>query len=1612
MEPRGKFSAPVSYILIGAVSLAFMFATPFLSSVQLRIAHTPQSHAFLEYFVAYLALCLFFICLRRFLLQRSKDFLLLNLGFLLFFIFQIFQNLAFPGFHDFGWFRSSLHLGLTFEFLARAAFAIFFLFSVLNAERPLVQPTPRNIGLIYFNSLTLAALIVILCYSFLPPVFYQHDQMTLLKKGADIFCSLVILITAAILLQLYSKERRALYFWFSLAAVFGVFTNLFMSLSKTVYDPYFSFGHLSNILFFSTFLVGIFADHFRFVEIEAELRESLKKSKESLEMSEKTFRKFVENMAEGFVVTDAAGAIVFCNQSFADMFDYSKESLLGVSFSTFLPQRESQNLESIFNNDAQSEQLEVEMFTRDQRKIPVLLNLARVSGAKGEFAGIQALVTNLSRQKKVEQELENLVREKTKDLEIFQQCIENSTDGVLITDFDGRITYSNRAFDAMTGFAKNELIGKDTSILLCDDRSEQIHQQIWKTVHEGRIWRGEFNTRRKDGSGFIGEVAVAPISDEDGSTGNFLWIESDITRRKTLERSLQKYAEELTSKTSELEAAKSYYETLISGMTDILIVVDNEGECTFINDYGIQRLQYRAEDLTKGRLPIFFDDLKRLEKDYGSTISVEIKDFEWAIKTRSGQSILCNWHAQPLFDRYGRRIGAMAVGRDITEYKKMQTELQEYTKNLENKVKERTKELQQRVNQLARLLEIGEEIRLNMDIDVILNRICEAVQALGWRKVVISLRNYETKTSRPVAAAGLTPQQLEEVMSWTAIPFAHSEKFLNEEFRISNSYFIGHERKLIHQKTPYTIFSDLGDRKADEWHSLDALLVPIRTKDFILGVISVDDPEDHRRPGLERIRDLEIFADKAALAIENARHVEIQKENERQTKFLAEIGHIFHSSLRMSEVVEAIVNKGGKAIGELCSLWLLDDSGENLIPQATYHEKPEFVDLFKQGCETYPCRAGRDLVGQVVSSAAPLLISRPFADDLRDFKDTPFHFINRQREIQSLMILPLRARDRIIGVMVFLQLQPKRKYKPEDLHLAQELTDRAALAIENARLFEEAGERAKELEKANKLKSEFLANVSHELRTPLNAIITLSDILMRGIPGDLNAEQIKQLQIIQRSGNNLLNLINDILDLSKIEAGKIEAIYSRIPITAVVAETIEHIRPLCIKKRLELEYLPAPDLPEYIYSDQDKLTKALMNILANAVKFTDKGKISVLMNLQENHLRIDVSDTGIGIPEDRLEEIFKEFQQIDSSDSRKYGGTGLGLSIARKVIAILGGSISVNSQLGKGSTFTILLPLKSEDEIEKLERLDSRPTHFHPAVEKFEIEVSDDRDKLDSKRKAVLVIEDEKEAIYILRQYLHESNYQIIFPKNGEDIFKLAERYRPFAIVLDIIMPYQSGWEVLDNLKSDFRTRDIPVIITSILNERERALAMGAAEYFVKPFEPQKLRSFLSTLDLRSEKKKNLPQGSGFASLKEIVRTKFFASLRRQRQLPKLQSRILLVDDDKDTQYAMKYVLEGAGYQVYFADEGRAALQQAELVKPNLILMDIMMPEMDGYEATRRLKANHEFKSTPIIAMTAKAMKGDREKIILAGCDDYIAKPFMSKEILQLVEKWLRQNVN
>ncbi len=1602
MEPRYPPIPKLAILVVVTAVLAL--AVPFLSYLSLQPVFNADILALLGFFSVYLAGVSAIVALKEFLRNGLQEFQVWAAGLLAFSLLQTLYALTLPAGITAGFAADSHNLATGFSVVASAVLALYILAGFFRPIRNSLKG-----WLLWLVTLALTCAVALFLVNLLPARYFYTGAPTLLTSILLLAIACIYIATLAALVVRTYRKCRTLPFWFVTSLLLAACSAVCFLVWQIPGDAFYYVGCVSQLLFLTVLLAGFIEYRNALIRAERDLSAALEREGGHVVLGQNAALEIIGKMAEGVVLIDAAGMVRFSNRAFCEMLKYNQDSVVGLHFSVFF---DTTNYERLLQYSLPQKGLygryEIEVLTRDNKKLPVAVHLRHITNVHGKSVGTQFVMTNLTEQKRIETKWQQTVQEKTRDLEVFQQCIENSTEGIIITDLNGEIQYANRAFERTTGYERAELIGKNTEILVQDQRSELLHEKVWDLAHEGRVWRGEFRTRRKDGSSFLGEVSVVPLNNTAPEEGKCLWIEQDITRRKTLETSLQNYAERLTEKTDELETSRAYYESLISGMSDILIVVDNDGQCTFLNDYGQQRLGFRAEGLSKEKLPIFFDDLKKLEKDYGAAIEVEIKDFEAAITPRNGEPILCSWYARPLFDRLGARTGAMAVGRDITEYKRLQNELQDHARNLEKSVQDRTTELEKKVEQLAKLLEIGEEILLNVDVDVIINQICEAVQSLGWQRVVVSLRDQHAQVSRPVATAGLAPAEVEQVMGWGDIPYEHTEKYFKERFRISHSYFIPQDEELVTANSAYTIYSDLGKRSGDEWQALDALLVPIRTRDKILGVISVDDPIDKRRPDVNRVRDLEIFADKAALAIENARLVQGQKENEREAKFLAAIGKIFHSSLNMDEVIAAVVEKGGTAIGELCSLLILDEKNEQLIPEATYHNNPSVVDHFIESTQKFPFPAIEGIVGSTVQTGKACLLANPFSEDDSTPAPPPFYYIEKFQPITSLMVAPLKVRGETIGAMLYLLFDSKRKYKNDELRLAQELADRAALAVENARLFTEAGEKAAELEKANRMKSEFLANVSHELRTPLNAIITLSDILMRSLAEGEDSEQLKQMQIIQRSGRNLLTLINDILDLSKIESGGVQPVYAEIPLRAVIEETIEHIRPLCVKKGLTLEYEVTRNVPNTAYTDQDKVSKALTNVLSNAVKFTRSGGISVHMSmLSKKEVRIDVSDTGIGIPSDRLDEIFKEFHQVDSTDSRVYGGTGLGLAITKKVLDIIGGSVAVTSQLGKGSTFTIVFPLKSKRDAARVELPEPEVAHSDTAASTYSLDLSDDRSNLSTEKKTILIVDDEPDSLYIMAHYLREHDYQVIFSRNGEDVMHLTRRYQPFAIALDIIMPKRSGWDILQELKTDEQTRHIPVIVTTILKEKERARELGADYYLTKPFEAEQLIDFLNDF-MRKKKKKGL---FDWAPLLKLVKRKRNGG--RDDNGARQSSKILLVDDDKDTQYSVRIILESAGYQVFFANEGREALEKVEVIQPNLILMDMMMPGMNGYETTRALREKEQFRNTPIVAVTAKAMKGDREKTIRAGCDDYVAKPFATDEILSVVERWLAAaNVN
>ncbi|MBA3592183.1 MAG: response regulator [Polaromonas sp.] len=676
-------------------------------------------------------------------------------------------------------------------------------------------------------------------------------------------------------------------------------------------------------------------------------------------------------------------------------------------------------------------------------------------------------------------------------------------------------------------------------------------------------------------------------------------------------------------------------------------------------------------------------------------------------------------------------------------------------------------------------------------------------------------------------------------------------------------------------------------------------------------------------------------------------------------------------------------------------------------------------------------------------------------------------------------------------------------------------------------------ERAAELSRASRYKSEFLANMSHELRTPLNSSLILAKLLADNPKGNLSQEEVRFAQSIYSAGNDLLSLINDILDISKVEAGKLELSPEDVAVTKLVDSLKNTFEPLANQKKLALTIRIEPGAPATLKTDRQRIEQVLKNLLSNAIKFTDAGEVSLRVALhQQGIVAFSVRDSGIGIRPDQQQLIFDAFRQADGTTSRRYGGTGLGLSISRDLTTLLGGSLSVDSRQGGGSTFTLLLPCEwnpasAPQVLKPARRAPARPRNTAPVPESAPLRgpvpaaaFADDR-HLPPGGRLALVIEDDVIFAQILYDLAREMNYHCLVAHRAEDGFALAMQFIPHAILLDMGLPDRPGLSVLQRLKENPKTRHIPVHVVSGEDLTEEALQMGAIGYALKPTTREQLKDVFQKLgDKLAQKIKRvlLVEGdalqrdsvvqligdgdieitavaTGGEALELLTRTMFdcmimdlnFSDMQghellqrmsaeelsssppvivytgremtrqeeaellkysraiimrgarsperlldevtlflhkveselsadRQIMLQNMRSRdaafdgrkVLVVDDDARNIFALTSALEQKGMRVEVGRNGFEAISKLdEIADIDLVLMDIMMPGMDGLEATRRIRKDARFKKLPIIAVTAKAMKDDQEQCLKAGTSDYLAKPIDLDRLFSLLRVWM-----
>ena len=907
------------------------------------------------------------------------------------------------------------------------------------------------------------------------------------------------------------------------------------------------------------------------------------------------------------------------------------------------------------------------------------------------------------------------------------------------------------------------------------------------------------------------------------------------------------------------------------------------------------------------------------------------------------------------------------------------------------------------------------------------------------------------------------------------------------------------------------------------------------------------------------------------------------REDEHKRDWLKSGANELNEILRGDRRLDEMANKSlsflceylGAGVG---ALYLYNDDGRELEIAATYalSRRKGLNDRFALG-EGLAGEAARDKriirltdvpfdylpISSAIGEAKPLNIAAVpllYNDHLvgvvelgsfREFTDLEMEFIQRAREGLAIGISVNRARKLVDELLEQTQTQAEElRVQQEELQQSNEELEERAQMLEQQREqirsknreVEESSRalqlKAEELERISAYKSEFLANMSHELRTPLNSLMILSSLLKENRDGNLSEKQVEYASIINSSGNDLLVLINDILDLAKIESGKLEFNYEQLALRPLLDQLRMMFTPLAEQQGLGFDLTIEDGVPEEVATDGLRIQQILKNLISNACKFTQEGRVAVRAYVPApaaNPLPVPavafaVSDTGIGIPAAKHELVFQAFQQADGTTSRKFGGTGLGLSISRQLARGLNGDVRLESAEGSGSVFTLYLPLVAycnlaaataaipelPPEVGPGERPAPPAEFVSPAPV-----LADDRDRLQPGERSILIIEDDLSFAAILMDMVRARGFSVLVAGDGESGIALADHYLPSAIILDVMLPHLDGWGVMRSLKDRLRTRHIPVHFLTCLEDRQKAMSMGAIGFVTKPVTSEQLDEVFGTIeqslaksvkklliveDDRAEAKSmeellgarhvaitvaetgheaigllsagqfdcivldlGLADMSGFEVLEKIhsldeagripviihsgrdlsreeeLRLRHYAESiiikgvkSPERLLNEVSlflhfvesgiapeqkrmittaldneamldgKKVLVVDDDMRNIFSLSSVLSEKKIVVFEAENGREALDRLnENPDIDAVLMDVMMPEMDGFEATRAIRKDPRFAGLPIIALTAKAMKGDRDECLKAGASDYIQKPVEMERLFSLLRVWL-----
>ena len=663
----------------------------------------------------------------------------------------------------------------------------------------------------------------------------------------------------------------------------------------------------------------------------------------------------------------------------------------------------------------------------------------------------------------------------------------------------------------------------------------------------------------------------------------------------------------------------------------------------------------------------------------------------------------------------------------------------------------------------------------------------------------------------------------------------------------------------------------------------------------------------------------------------------------RRNDYLAassEIGRLVTSTLDLNTIFTRTVNLISERFGfYYAAIYIMEETGFNAILREATGEAGE-----KMKAQSYSIVVGsHSVVGKVSSSMEPMLVNDTDFEPL--YVPNPYLLDTR-----SEVGIPLRIGSRIVGV-IDIQSTQVQAFTQDDLSVLQSLADQVAVAIDNARSYELSQQLIKDLREVDQLKSQFLANMSHELRTPLNSIIGFSRVILKGIDGPVTEMQQQDLTAIYNSGQHLLGLINDILDLARIEAGKMELNFEEVHLADMTTSVMATAKGLVKEKPIQLLQRIPPNMPT-VRGDTMRVRQVLLNLISNASKFTDQGAITVEAGVQRGptgkmEALINVLDTGPGISIEDQKKLFQAFSQVDGSATRKSGGSGLGLSICANLVQLHGGRIGVHSNVGQGSTFWFTLPLYNQPQ-----------------------------EDIPGGMKVVLAIDDDPQVVGLYERYLNPQGYYVIPLTDPSKAKQQVLKIKPYAITLDIMMPNKDGWSVLTDLKSDPLTRDFPVIICSIMEQANKGFSLGAADYLVKPVLEEDLVSALDRLN---------KDGT-------------------------IQEVLVIDDDSNDLRLIEKILGQHSRYKPILAEGGRQGWEAINRKTPHAIVLDLFMPEMDGFTILEKLRENSNLRDIPVLVVSGGGLTNEQQQQLNDFGQRLITKGSLTEgQLIESIENALKR---